>query len=668
MAKRTGGGDAHEQELLKIARQNDSHRPRQEVTTHPTPLDSEETPHPTPWPISQIPIANSPNTNIWASFFGWNALFRWDVLGSVVPGIFVAVGFGVLTMDWFPHNLFFGQVSLAVAGVMALTKTIRHALQHPGSPLTRAVFVLAMCAVIVGIDGYVIWKIQAHKIELKEAKHLKTVPLEPHISAELSVDSTNPKKTAFRVILENVGLVSISSLRPFVHSDSVSWMILVPGQSTMAPHEKTELASSGFPISKRPKQVNVYLLYESDSNALHYSEYSFMVPEIVAGAQPILPTFTKEGSGDLLGEDKLVADQSTDTFQQSLGTLIFFFPEKRPDGSPNQIRIWAKNRTIDVNSTAHKAAVWAGRDTMEKLAEVAFAATPEKDHAIAVVWNDSKGMLAIQVDGGRRIEAVPVQRGDGLARPTTELKELKRLMDEYKTTHSPLTMAGVDTKEVDEWFKDQYSAGKTKYWFVFGPKPYQRRTEIGPSLAGDEPIYIPLPCKSRSTVTNARVNRGIGVINIGEPPCIDYDNVEFNGAIGMVNLPEGTDILQILREAIGQQSAPISGLPKSLVVNYSTPVLIPSDDPESAFEYRTTISVTEPPSPAKFALFFDGPINRKDVFLVGASGIPSKTVYESSPDMIVFSIDSPQMTAATPVNLTFYSQRPVRIVKVTHLE
>ena len=102
-------------------------------------------------------------TGIWASIFGWKALFRWDVLGAIVPGIFVAVGFAMLTLDWFPGNLLLGQVCFAVAGLLCVIKTVGHAIEHKGGVFGRVIFAVMLSAIFIGIDSYFVWAVQKHK-------------------------------------------------------------------------------------------------------------------------------------------------------------------------------------------------------------------------------------------------------------------------------------------------------------------------------------------------------------------------------------------------------------------------------------------------------------------------------------------------------------------------
>ena len=114
---------------------------------------------------------------LWSSIFGWRTLFRWDVLGALVPGVLLACGVGLMGIDWFPHNLLISQMCFGIAGVLCLAKTIGHAAQHPAStPFHKVLFCILICAAIVGLDSYVIWAIQMHKHTAEIPKAQPQIP------------------------------------------------------------------------------------------------------------------------------------------------------------------------------------------------------------------------------------------------------------------------------------------------------------------------------------------------------------------------------------------------------------------------------------------------------------------------------------------------------------
>jgi hypothetical protein len=100
---------------------------------------------------------------IWRSTFGWQGLFRWDVLGVIVPGLFIACGLAMLGIDWFPHNLLISQVCFAIAALLLLIKFIGNAVQTRDGLASRILFVSLLCPATLVMATIPIWKIQAHK-------------------------------------------------------------------------------------------------------------------------------------------------------------------------------------------------------------------------------------------------------------------------------------------------------------------------------------------------------------------------------------------------------------------------------------------------------------------------------------------------------------------------
>lgn len=107
--------------------------------------------------------------SVWKSIFGWEALFRWDVLAAVVPGIFIAVGLAMLSIDWFPRHLLIAQVCLAIAGVLCVTKILGYAIESTDSIRSRCIFGITLCSIVLGGTVWIIRSIETHK-RLEELK------------------------------------------------------------------------------------------------------------------------------------------------------------------------------------------------------------------------------------------------------------------------------------------------------------------------------------------------------------------------------------------------------------------------------------------------------------------------------------------------------------------
>ncbi len=113
---------------------------------------------------------------LWRGLFGWDTLFRWDVLGALVPGVFIAVGLGLLGIDWFPDNLMISQVCFSVAALMVITKTIGHAHTNNGSVISKVIFCVVLCGITLVIALFTVLAIQSHKPKLTAEKSVELAP------------------------------------------------------------------------------------------------------------------------------------------------------------------------------------------------------------------------------------------------------------------------------------------------------------------------------------------------------------------------------------------------------------------------------------------------------------------------------------------------------------
>ena len=81
----------------------------------------------------------------------------------IVPGVFLAIGLGVLGVDWFPHHLLISQVSLGLVGLLCVVKFVGHAIESDGNLAARFVFATICCAVFVMVTSWTESAIQRHK-------------------------------------------------------------------------------------------------------------------------------------------------------------------------------------------------------------------------------------------------------------------------------------------------------------------------------------------------------------------------------------------------------------------------------------------------------------------------------------------------------------------------
>jgi hypothetical protein len=158
----------------------------------------------------QSQLNESPHVGIWRRVFGIQALFRWDVLGAIVPGIFIAIGLGILGVDWFPHHLLWSQVCFAVAGLLCVGKFVGTAIEaHNEKKLPRILFATIPSLIVLGIAGYAVVNIEAHK-QKEETTHEAhpTITMTEYGTlvgakafAVIKVENPPPPEAPFRLIL-----------------------------------------------------------------------------------------------------------------------------------------------------------------------------------------------------------------------------------------------------------------------------------------------------------------------------------------------------------------------------------------------------------------------------------------------------------------------------------
>ena len=116
-----------------------------------------------PGAVTSLAADMEQSEGLWRSLFGWRHLFRWDVLGSLVPGVFIAVGIGMLSVDWFPHNLLISQTCFSIAALLFIAKTIGHAYTTRGNVLSKIMFCTAICGLVLAVAIFAANAIQSHK-------------------------------------------------------------------------------------------------------------------------------------------------------------------------------------------------------------------------------------------------------------------------------------------------------------------------------------------------------------------------------------------------------------------------------------------------------------------------------------------------------------------------
>ena len=100
---------------------------------------------------------------IWGTAFNTRTLFRWDVFGVLVPSVFLAAGFGMIGVEWFPHNLLISQVCFSVAALLVIIKAILLAFETESSKGQKVLFLCLVSTLTIGLLWFSLANIEKHK-------------------------------------------------------------------------------------------------------------------------------------------------------------------------------------------------------------------------------------------------------------------------------------------------------------------------------------------------------------------------------------------------------------------------------------------------------------------------------------------------------------------------
>ncbi len=247
------------------------------------------------------------------------------------------------------------------------------------------------------LSGLVLWPGYAQLFDQWHVEHFPPSgeggDQDAHMSAQLVVDSVTANETDYRLILENGPLIA-KNIRVFVLSKEMK--SAMPGApEILNPGEKREFPGMPIPSNTRPLSLDFMVTFDA-SNVRRYARFNFLIFSKVAEAQPFYPTASVEGLGDF--QDSSSIQEVMDVFANSTGTIIFWFPEMRPDGSPNQIVLRSRNRQLLVNSITRRAAIQGVFGSIQRVAEQRYSTTTNGVHAVAAQWNDQKSTIGISVD------------------------------------------------------------------------------------------------------------------------------------------------------------------------------------------------------------------------------------------------------------------------------
>ncbi len=291
--------------------------------------------------MSRVWVGSS-DVGVWKSIFGWRTLSRWDVQGAIVPGIFLAVGIGMLGVDWFPHNLVISQVCFGIAGALVLLKALVHAIETPGPIASQAFFVLVMFTVTILGSAWIVQTIQVHK-DKREVK----VETEPKQNPRITTPPPQPQTITSTATLD----VKPAAKKP--KSSSV----------TTAP---THHVGEGF-IQIYPTVNDVSTLLQENEKVVFVANYSNKGQEPVNEFVPFA-SLIPIGEGTDLPD--ISRDAVWDRFHQERREYESKHPNRKGDsvGPGDNWQI-----TVDSTQVLNRAAIDAIRSGKIKILLVALA-------------------------------------------------------------------------------------------------------------------------------------------------------------------------------------------------------------------------------------------------------------------------------------------------------
>lgn len=195
---------------------------------------------------------NSRKTKLWSSLFGWESFGRWDVLAVVVPGVFVAVGLGMLGIDWFPHNLLISQICFSVAAIWLVVKVIAYSVKSDSSIRSKLLFSVPISLVVVALALYAVLAIQAHTLlawdepeAIEEGAVLTGRELDAHssVSGVYSYDPQAGKQLSVGNHTLSVTFTALGIFKYFPQTKTVT-LVVYPRRALtavpIAPSERTK--------------------------------------------------------------------------------------------------------------------------------------------------------------------------------------------------------------------------------------------------------------------------------------------------------------------------------------------------------------------------------------------------------------------------------------------
>jgi hypothetical protein len=319
--------------------------------------------------------------------WGMDWLFSWEVTVGVVLGL-VGIAIGVLAMNDFrlAKTCFLIAAADAIGGSVVGVNRTNYGL------LTQSGFAFLGCGAIGLLlflsFRYVDSKRENSGVQPKEKSYLVM---------RLVIDGMDQSFVQFHFLLKNPGPRQIK-ISHFIYkslSQTAVGNSIEPNRTIISGEEL--IANGSVPRKDLPGGLNGIASYSADSSTeTMTAEYGFFVRSIDLIPQKILEPVSR---GEVTGETIDPWRAILDGLKQPTGTVTFWFSEKRPDGSPNNLFIsTGPDRTITFDAASRKLHFTMLHNGKLYQLERPLLEAKQGKHFIGAQWSDADG-VHLFVDG-----------------------------------------------------------------------------------------------------------------------------------------------------------------------------------------------------------------------------------------------------------------------------
>jgi hypothetical protein len=308
-----------------------------ESTPKPPKLPVPQEIEPTPPPAFDIPeAATAPDKGAvgmegWKSTFRYKVLFSWTVVAWVIAAL-IGVGGLLMTLNEFTAS----KVVVWVCATILSVKLVEFVVKSHDPLWQNAIFLFLTCSVLAILAlGSIKW------IDKKEAQAPRS-----SLFASMVIDGIDDSNTYFHFLFECDGPEAVRILHISYHTDSMASYDGDALPSRLIP-PNNKLAWNSLMVERRSQAFfyTLVVVYETDiagAPKTFTTRFEFPIePLKLVANSTIYPSYREESAGDIMGGDKDMIRATINALRHPTGTIVFSYPETRPDGLPNDLIISA---------------------------------------------------------------------------------------------------------------------------------------------------------------------------------------------------------------------------------------------------------------------------------------------------------------------------------------